>query len=183
MSNYIILDKYAIVEIEHAYMSGLCESKYKKKYAKLIDDYIASCEDVWEEFHKTRGVKSDSFEEKITVKLPSVEGFVIWLEEVHGIRIVRKTIYNWDNNKDYPEFSAALDKLRTVQMQRLVEGGLSGHYNHVITKLMLSSNHGMKERIDNTTNDKDINAFSDEQADRVAERLARGKAGTGDTSS
>jgi len=112
-----------------------------------IEEYLASCVDTVEEFHKTRGEKSDSFDRILRVKIPTIEGLCLVLD------IAKDTCYAWE--KLYPEFSYDIDRLRKLQASRLVEGGLSGSYNPTIAKVLLTK-HGYREGIDNTTNDKDL---------------------------
>ena len=150
-------------------------TEYKKEYIQKIQEYLADSQDEWDEFHKTRGDKSDSYERTVKVKLPSIEGFAKY------IGVSRKSVYNWrDEHKD---FAIALDEIDSEQKERVVNEGLAGNYSPVIAKLILSSNHGMKERVDETSDDKPISPFSDEQVDRIAQRLARRKATTGSASS
>lgn len=112
-----------------------------------IEEYLASCVDTVEEFHKTRGEKSDSFDRILRVRIPTVEGLCLVLD------IHKDTYYDWE--KKYPEFSDYTDRLRKLQASRLVEGGLSGNYNPTIAKVLLTK-HGYREGIDQTTNDKDM---------------------------
>ena len=156
-------------------------SHFKKKYIKMVDKYLEECEDTEGEFHKTRGDNSDSYEQTIEVKLPSVEGFVIWLRNTKKIKLVRKTLYNWAKTNE--DFATALEKIKDEQLTRLINKGLSGKYHPVIAKLMLSSNHGMREKSDVTSDDKPINTFSDEQVDRIAERIRTRSGSNGDTPS
>lgn len=113
-------------------------TKYLKKYVDEAYDYLARCEDIENEFHKTRGIKSDSYERIITVQLPTIEGFALYLNTSV------KTLYNWAD--DHPDFLQALEDIKTKQKERLMEKGLSGEYNSTIAKLILSSNHGMREK-------------------------------------
>lgn len=149
-------------------------TKYHKKYLKKIDEYLKCKQDEIDEFHKTRGDKSDSYEQVIKVNLPSKEDFAFY------IGISRKTLYNWA--KENEEFAYGLDRIHNEQYNRLLNGGLSGIYNPIISKLGLTSNHGMKDRVDETSGDEPISPFSDEQVDRIAERVFRRKRGAGDTS-
>lgn len=80
----------------------------------------------------------DMFENKLDVKLPTVEGFAAFLE------VNKTTLYEWE--KAYPIFSNALSIIRREQKERLMNKGLSGDYNSTIAKLILSSNHGMAEK-------------------------------------
>jgi hypothetical protein len=133
--------------------------KYKKSFIEEVDKYLATKVD-----KKIDGV--------FKVNLPSIEDFAIsWL------KVSKKSVYNWQ--KDHKSFYAALDKIRNEQKQRLITQGLAGNYNSTIAKLILSSDHGMRERSDVTTDDEPISAFTDEQTDRIAERIASRKAAVG----
>lgn len=92
--------------------------------------------------------KDEVIENKLRVDLPSIEGLAIYLK-VH-----RDTLYEWA--KIHPGISDTLEEIKAEQAKRLLNKGLSGEYNSTIAKLILSSNHGMKEKTDVTTNDKDI---------------------------
>lgn len=152
-------------------MSG--NSKYSPKYIKKIDKYLEKCEDETRIFQKMSG-KTDGFEEKYNVNLPSVEGFCIY------IKVPRRTVYHW--KLDNKEFEEALEKIEVIQKKRLMENGLSGKYSPVIAKFLLSANHGLKEKTDMTSDDKPIGAFNDEQIDRIAERITARKRTTGGVS-
>lgn len=95
-----------------------------------------------EEYLKTTG--------KEQMHLPKIESFAIWLD------VNKSTLYEWA--KLYPEFSDALDKIMKKQAEQLIDDGIYGgkEVNSTIVKLLLQNNHGMKERQDVTTNDKDI---------------------------
>lgn len=108
-------------------------TKYKKKYIKLVDDYIKENE-------------SDEYLGEgahLLVKLPTIEGFSLYLN------VVKKTIYNWA--EQHEEFLHAIEKIEKVQKEKLIKKGLSSEYNPTITKLLLSANHGMREKSDVTT--------------------------------
>lgn len=85
-----------------------------------------------------------------TVKksLPTIQGFSLWLD------VNDETLTEW--SKLYPEFSATLQRLKKLQAQQLINDGIYAQTNASIVKLMLMNNHGMKERTDATTNDKDM---------------------------
>lgn len=104
--------------------------EYKPEYVGAVDVYLKDHQDT---------PRGDS-EDKLNVKLPTLEGFASF------IGVVKPTILDWE--KIYPEFSYALDQIRREQQERLLNKGLSGQYNPVIAKLILSSNHGMRERVD-----------------------------------
>ena len=113
-------------------------SKYSDEMINKVDEYLEQCVDKIDEFHKTRGDKSDSYIPTIEVNLPTIEGFSLFLG------VCKKTIMNWE--KDYPDFLHATNKIRTLQHERLISGALSGNYNPLIAKLMLSTNHGYSEK-------------------------------------
>lgn len=123
-------------------------TEYKEEYVDKVDEYLLLCTDEVEEYHKTRGEKSDTYERLVNVKLPKIEGFAQFLD------VDKTSLYEWE--KKHKTFSHALNKIRTAQHNRLVDNGLAGVYSPVITKLMLSNNHGYKEKADVTTNNKDL---------------------------
>jgi len=114
-------------------------SKYDPKFIDEVDKYIA-----------TTG--------KEQTELPTKQGFALW------IGVDDDTLDNWANAKDKegnlinPEFFGALKKLMQRQAVQLINDGIYGgkEVNSTIIKLLLQNNHGMKERVDNTTNDKDL---------------------------
>ena len=109
---------------------------------------MRKCQDEETEFWKTRGDKSNSYDRVIKVKLPSIEGFSLHLG------VATKTLYNWGD--EHPEFLHALEKIKKEQQLRLMDKGLSGEYNSTIAKLILSANHGMREKSDITTDGKEL---------------------------
>lgn len=110
--------------------------------------YIAECGNEFYDYLKSDGDKSSSWEQKVRVKLPSVEGLALHL----GVH--RDTIYEWA--KHHATFSDSLKDLEHKQKEMLIAGGLAGYYTPAITKLMLASIHGMTERTDVTSGDKPI---------------------------
>jgi hypothetical protein len=87
---------------------------------------------------------------KEQMSLPTIEGFSLWLD------VNDDTLIEWA--KIYPNFSATLRRLKKLQKQQLTDDGIYGgkEVNATIVKLLLQNNHGMKERTDTTTNDKDL---------------------------
>lgn len=115
--------------------------EYGPHITKKAREYLKECEDEEYEFHKTRGLRSDSFDERLRVKLPTIEGLAVYL------KVSRDTLYTWEKEPDKQEFSDILAELRAVQADRLIRNGLSGHYNPVIAKVLLTK-HGYREGIE-----------------------------------
>lgn len=150
--------------------------KYDPKFIGYVDKYLKKNRDRNVKILKQKNTDKgyEMFETRLKVKLPTIVGFALYLG------VVEKTLHNWAN--EYPEFRVALDKIKSEQRQRLINSGLSGEYNSTIAKLILSSNHGMRERVDATTDDGPINNFNDEQVNRIADRIARRKSDDGNQS-
>lgn len=106
-------------------------TKYNPQFIEEVDKYL-----------KTTG--------KSFRHLPKIESFAIWL----GIN--KDTLYEWA--KKYPKFSDALERIMRKQAEQLIDDGIYGgkDINATIIKLLLQNNHGMKERMDQTTNNKDL---------------------------
>ena len=121
-------------------------TKYDPIFIEKVDEYLKENQDQWTEFHKTRGVHSDSYERYVQVKLPTVEGFARY------INVHKDTLYEWKGL--YEEFSDSLDKIVEEQKRRLIDNGLAGTYNPVIAKLVLSANHGMAEKTEQDVTSK-----------------------------
>ena len=102
-------------------------SEYKPEYVEKVDEYI----------------QLSLKQNKSTTELPTLVGLAIYLDKVVN------TLKNW--SKEHPEFLTALRKLQAYQERELINRGLLGTYNSTIAKLILSSNHGMTERIDQTS--------------------------------
>lgn len=118
-------------------------TQYDPSFVDKVDKYLAENQDEWSEFHKTRGDKSDSYEQVVKVKLPTREGFAQF--------IGKSTDAFLDWEREHPEFGGALRKIEMEQKQRLINEGLAGNYNPVIAKLLLSANHGMVDRTESKT--------------------------------
>ena len=112
-------------------MSAGRPTKYEERFIEEVDNYLA-----------TTGKEQTS--------LPTIEGFAIYLD------VSRDSLYEWA--KLYPEFSDTLRRIEILQKQQLIDDGIYGgkEVNATIVKLLLQNNHGMKERTDQTTNDKDL---------------------------
>lgn len=128
-------------------------TEYNEDIISKSMEYIESCVDEIDEFHKTRGEKSDSYDRLVEVKLPTIEGLAVYL------KVARSTVYKWAEEK--PEFSDILEQLQSIQAERLINNGLNGNYNPIIAKLILMK-HGYKEKIDTdiTSGGKSIGGFN-----------------------
>lgn len=87
--------------------------------------------------------------------VPSVAGLSCYLG------VSRDTIYEWaketkpDGTLAKPQFSDIVKELMSTQEKILLAKGLAGIFNPTITKLVMAK-HGYKEKVDTTTNDKDL---------------------------
>lgn len=122
-------------------------TSYHEGVIPATKDYLKTCVDEIEEYHKTRGEKSDSYDRLVRVRIPTIEGLAVHLG------ISRSTLYLW--KEEHEDFSDIIDELQAIQADRLLNNGLSGDYNPTIAKVLLTK-HGYREGIDQTTNDKDI---------------------------
>jgi hypothetical protein len=128
-------------------------TKYNKKIIAKTLEYIDSCEDTEYDWTKSESSgdksSSESWEHRIKVNLPTIEGLAIFL------KVTRSSIYEW--KEKYPEFSYTLELLMNKQQKVLLSKGLSGDYNSTIAKLILSANHGMKEKTETELSNPDGN--------------------------
>lgn len=129
-------------------------TKYTDAMCTKVDEYLQNCKDVIEDYHKTQGLKSDTYERLVLVNLPSIEKFARFVE------VPIRTIYDWRDAHE--EFSQSLAKIVEEQKHRLVDNSLGGHYNPTIAKLILSANHDVveKKEIDHTTKGEKIEGFN-----------------------
>lgn len=113
-------------------------TEYKEEYIVKAQEYLSLCQDEEKQVVKQSSEKYEMYDNKLKVKLPTIEGFARF------IGVNKTSLYEWE--KKHPDFSNALDDIRQEQQQRLINSGLSGEYNPTIAKLILSSNHGMREK-------------------------------------
>lgn len=113
-------------------------TEYKEVYISKVDEYLKIHQDEEKQVVKQSSEKYEMFDNKLKVKLPTIEGFALF------IGVNKTSLYEWE--KKHEQFSNALEKIRQEQQQRLINNGLSGDYNPTIAKLILSSNHGMREK-------------------------------------
>ena len=123
--------------------------EYKPEYVNKVYEYLKLKNDEEIEFHKTRGENTNSYERILKVNLPTKEDFALF------IGVNKSSLYDWEEL--YPEFSNALDLITIHQRGKLINGGLSGTYNPTIAKLLLSANHGMKEKNETELSNPDGN--------------------------
>lgn len=119
---------------------------YNETILQKTREYIDSCEDVMDEFHKTRGNKTDSYERVVKVKVPTIEGLAVYL------KINKDTIQDWRSQDSKKEFSVLIEELLQKQADRLINNGLSGTYNPTIAKVLLTK-HGYREGTELTGKD------------------------------
>lgn len=103
------------------------------------NEYISGCLDTWYTQVKTEGKDSTTVENKLDVKIPTIEGLAFVLT------VSRQTIYDWEGQ--YPEFAEVTERIRQIQADRLIQKGLSGDYNPTIAKVMLGK-YGYVEKVE-----------------------------------
>lgn len=122
---------------------------YSEEIVKKAKDYLANYEALGE-------------------AVPTVAGLALQLG------VVKSTIYDWAKHKDKQEFSDTLDNIQQEQEKKLTSLGLTGKFNSVITKLMLS-NHGYSDRqeIDHTTKGESIKGITEEEKKELLALLGK----------
>lgn len=120
-------------------------TKYNDEMCKKVKEYVDGCED---------SVSGDGGRIHLKVKLPTIEGLAMHLD------VAPSTVHLWA--KEHDSFSESLGYLLAKQKQKLVENGLSGSYNSTIAKLILSSDHGVREKneTDVTSKGESIQGFT-----------------------
>ena len=112
-------------------------TKYNDNILEKAEQYLLECVDTTEQVVTGESEKFTSYKEKIKVNLPTIEGLAVYLN------IHRDTLYQWE--KEHPDFSDIIERLRGSQIKSLVNNGLSGDYNPTIAKVLLSK-HGYSEK-------------------------------------
>jgi hypothetical protein len=113
---------------------------YDESIVAKSEAYLDSCEDIEEQVVSGQSEKFTAYTTKVTVKIPTIEGLAL------ALRIHKDTIYEWE--KIHEDFSDVTTRLRNIQADKLINNGLSGKYNNMITKVLLSK-HGYTEKIEN----------------------------------
>lgn len=119
-------------------MAGGRPTEYNSEVISRAKAYLSECVDEAYQLIKSDGDKTTSFENKVRVKLPTIEGLALYL------KIHKDTVYAWE--KEHEEFSDVISELRQKQAEALINNGLSGDYNPTIAKVLLSK-HGYKEEV------------------------------------
>ena len=101
-------------------------TKYGPDIPERLEGYMSNCPDT----------------------LPSKCGFAVF------VGVCENTLTNW--GREHPEFLRALRRLHTRQHAELINRGLNGTYNASLAKLILCSNHGHRERSDQTSGNERI---------------------------
>lgn len=122
-------------------------TKYSSDIVKKTYEYINSCIDTYYNYQKGFGA-TNTFERRVSAQFPTREGLGLF------IGVHTDTLLEWE--KKYEVFSVALAFLDQKQKEMIVRGSMNGDYNPMIAKLVLSANHGMKERSDVTSDDKPL---------------------------
>lgn len=114
---------------------------YHEDMIAKVYKYIEQCNDELINYIKSetnwQNTSSRSREQKIKVNIPTIEWLAKYIKVAVSSIYLRKEQHDW--------FSEALDYLLAEQKQKLINMSLWWYYNPVISKLMLSANHWMKE--------------------------------------
>ena len=139
--------------------SGGAPERYLPEYAALkLEEYLTFCEKGNE---PTLIPTESSYIVMQNARMPSLIGYARYLG------FPRQTLEHWVTQ--HPDFARALDLLKDVQQEFLVNNGLSGRYNATLAKLMLGVNHGIFERkeVDSTHKLLGIVKHVYQEADRM----------------
>lgn len=113
-------------------------------------EYIDNAEDKMVKRVKSGNDGKETFETKLKVNIPTIEGLALYLN------VARKTLYNWENQSENDVFLHIMERLREKQANALISNGLSGDYNPTIAKVLLTK-HGYREGVEQTGKDgKDL---------------------------
>jgi len=128
-------------------MAGGRPTDYNQEMGTRSQDYLDSCIEETVQVVIGQSEKFTSFKDKVIVKLPSIEGLARYL------KIHKDTIYEWE--KIHQEFSDVVNAIRSEQADRLINMGLSGDYNPMVAKLLLTK-HGYADKVDQEISGKSI---------------------------
>jgi len=139
--------KVRVAELSSGALNVIVGYSYKPGRPKEYKDYFA------EEVYKYV-IECAEASKGNDIRLPTVEDLAV------RMGFSKETLYKWASEKR--EFSDALEFLKNKQCVALINNGLANKYNPTIAKLILSSNHNMRERKDVTSDDKPIGQILDE---------------------
>jgi len=108
--------------------------------------YLERCVTEYTDYVKSSSEKGETFQRVVKANVPSMAGLAAEL------KVNKSSLYEW--GKKHEEFSKLLGDLVEQQEAMLLEGGLSGDFSPVITKLILSARHEYREKSDVTTDGK-----------------------------
>jgi hypothetical protein len=106
-------------------------TKYDPSFVAKVDEYLLQCG-------------------REQTMLPTLEQFTIFLNiSMDALE---------DYREKYADFSGALEKIMKCQKIQLINDGIYGgkEVNSTIVKLLLQNNHGMREKVDTTTDGKPL---------------------------
>ena len=129
-------------------------SKYNKDTVALAEQYLLDCKDRYTKvtiYDEDGEPVMDENGKVVTrlkkiVQLPSIAGLAGYL------KVSRETIYDWSSQPEKIEFSDIVGQVLIEQEQRLLSNGISGEYNSVIAKLVLTK-HGYSDKQELTGKD------------------------------
>lgn len=111
-------------------------TSYRPEYATTkLKEYL----EMIEEANKPTMVPTNSgFIVLNNARLPMIEDFALFLE------VPTYSLKNWE--KVHLDLAEALGVIMERQRMMIINQGFSGRYNPILSKLMLSANHGIVER-------------------------------------
>lgn len=145
-------------------------TKIRETHIEVLNEYLDECWDSYEEFRKSESTSqfwgSESWGQRLNVKLPTLAGLYLKYRKyerenkLFNFSIAERTFQDWrdkweelSSNEEiseedmlFVEFSRSFNELLKLQEQMLVNWGVSNQYWQVVTKLLLSANHGYKEK-------------------------------------
>ena len=116
-------------------------------HPSMVDEYLAECIDK---------VDYKPFGNKVIVdrdvKIPTLSGLSIYI----GIPL--SVLHKW--REEYKSFGEKVEMLCSIKEDRLINGSLSKKYSESISKLILSSDHGYKEKTETEVSGDVANAIT-----------------------
>ena len=97
-------------------------------------------------YNEEMQAKADEYLGTYQTAIPSRQGLALHLD------VANSTVDKWD--KEHPDFSGTLERIKNIQFTKALDGGITGDYNSTIAKLVLH-NHGLSDKIevDNVSSD------------------------------